>query len=420
MIIKKLAAPLINEKILHDAEHCYIATASISEAAFDFIKSRLSPKCKIEIVTGLDTPTSPQVLQRIWKHYQDRITINIYTRNYFNANVYIFDLPYRKGVAFVGSGHFTLGGLKDNEEIFYKIKDPKEIEALKSWFTGYYEFSEPLTEAIIEEYEWIYPSLKKHEIESRQEKKQFIELTTGGFNWDNIKFKNQYFKKEDYLVLGSNKASCNTLEIQAERTTTYNKLLALHESIHKYIIDLKLFQKSNGNYILSSLDPLHHADQKINAMWIAYSDGNQKSDEYSFSRKSHLNDMQLQVILKPKEIGIWLLPGKNDRVHFHEQMNDVVYRNTFYKLLTSLKIESKGNDHWLYIAGEKRVIENFQNEDAFWDFTKADVSLLYDFIMGKTYIPGVLEINAEIITTTITKEVEKLALIYQHIKSPKR
>jgi hypothetical protein len=43
--------------------------------------------------------------------------------------------------------------LKDHEEIFYKITDPKEIESVMSWFTSYFEFSEPLTEKFIEEYE---------------------------------------------------------------------------------------------------------------------------------------------------------------------------------------------------------------------------------------------------------------------------
>src|SRR5690349_3685117 len=193
MILKKLAAPLINEKILHEAEHCYIATAAISEAGFDFIRSRQSPKCKIEIVTGLDVLSSPAILRKIWRHLHDRITLRIYTRNFFHANVYIFDLPYRKSVAFTGTGTLTLEGLKDNEEIFSKITDPKEIEALKSWFTGYFEFAETITEQMVLEYEQVYPSMKQHDIALRQEKARMIGLTSGGFSWDNIKFKHQFF-----------------------------------------------------------------------------------------------------------------------------------------------------------------------------------------------------------------------------------
>lgn len=153
MIIKKLAVPLINEKLLQQVEHCCIATAAISEEGFDFIRSRIPTQTKMDIVTGLNGATSREVLHRIWRHYQGRITVNFYTKNSFHANVYLFDLPFRKTVGFVGSGTLTLEGIKDHEEIFYKVTHEKEIENLKSWFTGYYEFGEPLTEKMIQEYE---------------------------------------------------------------------------------------------------------------------------------------------------------------------------------------------------------------------------------------------------------------------------
>src|SRR5688572_30547892 len=105
MLIKKLAAPLINDKILMQAEHCYIATSAISEAAFNFVTSRLSVKCKMEIVTGLDLPTSPEVLRKIFSQLTDRVTLRVFTKNYFHSNVFIFDLPFRKSVAFIGSGN---------------------------------------------------------------------------------------------------------------------------------------------------------------------------------------------------------------------------------------------------------------------------------------------------------------------------
>jgi hypothetical protein len=130
----------------------------------------------------------------------------------------------------VGSGHFTLDGIKDGEELFYKITDAKEIENLKSWFIGYYEFAEPLSEELIREYEYLYPTWKQRDILSRQEKKQFIALTTAGFSWDHIKFKLQYFKKEDYLALSSSKAHLTNPEIQAEREIVKNKLLQLQSN----------------------------------------------------------------------------------------------------------------------------------------------------------------------------------------------
>lgn len=170
MIIKKLAAPLINEKLLQQAEHCYIATAEFSEEGFDFIRSRLPTKTKMDLVTGMNGKTSPELLKRIWKHYQGRINLNFYSRNVLHANVYVFDLPYRKSVAFVGSGSCTLEGLKDQEEIFYKITDPKEIETVMSWFTSYFEFSDPLSDKFIEEYEVLINKNRAPLLEERDSK----------------------------------------------------------------------------------------------------------------------------------------------------------------------------------------------------------------------------------------------------------
>ncbi len=415
MIIKKLAVPFINDKLLQQVEHCYIATAAISETGFDFIRSRIPTKSKMEIVTGLDVPTSPEVLRRIWRNYQGRITLNIFTRNFFHANVYIFDLPFRKAVAFIGSGQFTLEGIKDGEELFYKITDPKEIENLKSWFIGYYEFAEPLSEAIIEEYEYLYPTLKQRDILSRQEKKQFIALTTAGFSWDHIKFKNQYFKKEDYLTLSSSKARLATPEVQTERITAQNKLIQLHTLIHDQVHRLKLHENHDPNKMVSSLHPADHPDGKLRTMWIAY--GPSEAGLKKYDPPATLPDvMQLQIILQQKEAGIWLVPGKPnagkaDRENFRNKMNDAEYRIQFHKLITGL-----GAGYWIEIAGDKKAIESFQNEDALWEFTKADDWMYYAFIIGKNYSPADNEISSENIAATIMKEFEKLVLLYRHMK----
>lgn len=414
MLIKKLAVPFINDKLLQQVEHCYIATAAISEAGFDFIRSRIPPKSKMEIVTGLDVPTSPEVLRRIWRNYQGRITLNIYTRNFFHANVYIFDLPFRKAVAFIGSGHFTLEGIKDGEELFCKITDAKEIENLKSWFIGYYEFGEPLSEGLIQEYEYLYPTLKQRDILSRQEKKQFIALTTAGFSWDQIKFKLQYFKKEDYLAFSSSKARLNNPEILTERENVKNKLMQLHELIKDHTHRLKLHEDHDSNQIVSSLNPADHPDGKLRAMWIAYGPSEVGLKKYPPAMFAEV--MQLQIILQQIDMGIWLVPGKPntgkaDRESFKNKMNDADYRKQFFTLLTGL-----GAGYWIEIAGDKKAVETFQNEETLWEFTKADDWMYYAFIIGKNYSPGDAEISSEQIASTIMKEFDKLVLVYHHMK----
>jgi len=401
MIIKKLAVPFINDKLLQQVEHCYIATAAISEAGFDFIRSRIPTKSKMEIVTGLDVPTSPEVLRRIWRNYQGRITLNIYTKNFFHANVYIFDLPFRKAVAFIGSGHFTLDGIKDGEELFYKITDAKEIENLKSWFVGYYEFSNPLSEELIQEYEYLYPTLKQRDIASRQEKKQFIELTATGFNWDQIKFKNHFFKKEDFLALSSSQARLTTPEIQAARVNAQTKLIQLHELIKKDVARLKLPADTDISKIVSSLDPNDHPDKKLQQLWLAY--GRNEADFFT-----------IQIILLQKEVSIGLISkpntGKVDRENFQKQMHHEEYRKQFFTLLTGL-----GAGYWIEIVGDKKAVETFQHEDTLWEFTKADNWMYYGFSIGKNYAPGDAQISTDLIAPTIMKELEKLVFLYRHL-----
>lgn len=423
MIVKKLAVPFINEKLLSQAEHCYIASAGLSEQGFDLVVNRLSLKCKVEIVTGLDLPTSPTLLRRIFRHFPDRVRLHLYTKNFFHANVYIFDLPYRKSVAFAGSGNVSLGGLKDHEELFYKITDAKEIEGLKSWFIGYYEYAEVLTEPIIDEYEWVYPSIKQREIASRQEIRDVLALTTRGFNWDNIKFKNQYFKKEDFLTFANSKASLNTPEIREERARVKDKLLQLHESIKDYLSTIQLHEDHDSERIISSQNPVDHPDNKLREMWIGYG-----RSEAALKRHSPTDSvsMRLMIIVRQAEIGIWLMPGgenagKTDQEYFHKKMKEPDYRKAFFERLTGLhpavgnKVNTRG-DYWIQVAGEKKFVSSFLNEAALWEFTRYDEWPYYSFVIGKSFLPGSPETSNENIASTVKAEFDKLLVLYKHIQ----
>lgn len=414
MIIKKLAVPFINEKLLQQVEHCYIATAAISEAGFDFIRTRIPTKTKMEIITGLEMPTSPTVLQRIWRNYQGRITLNIYARNDFHANVYIFDLPYRKSVAFVGSGPFTIEGIKDSEELFYKVNDPKEIENLKSWFIGYYEFGQPLTEALIAEYEWRYPVMKQRDYASRLEKKQFLALNTAGFNWDHIKFKQQYFKKEDYLALSSDKAYFATPEIYAARMNVQKKFIALHELIKDHLIKLAFHAASDPNTIVSSADPVHHTDSGLRSMWLAY--GRRAPELKKYDDVTSVAELtHVQITLNQNNLGIYLVAGnrrkgKVDREYFKSSMNDVEYRKQMFSLLGGL-----GAGYWIEVACERKNTDSFLTEETLWEFTRSDQWMHFDFIIGKNYAPDAVEISNENIASSIVKELDNLSLVFRHM-----
>ncbi|MDZ7646590.1 MAG: hypothetical protein U5K54_05090 [Cytophagales bacterium] len=88
-----------------------------------------------------------------------------------------------------------------------------------------------------------------------------LSLTTGGFSWDHIKeFKNQYFKKEDYLTLSNSKARVTTPELLAERVNLQTKFLQLHEQIKGHVHKLKI---DYSNAMVSSLDPAQHTDRQL-------------------------------------------------------------------------------------------------------------------------------------------------------------
>jgi hypothetical protein len=403
MLVKKLAVPLINGKILAEAQHVYIATAAISQAGFDFINSRIPPRCKIEIVTGFDVLTSVPVLRRLWKHYQDRITLSVYTKNFFHPNLYIFDLPFRKAVAFIGSGHFTLGGIKDQEELFFRVDDAKEIEALKSWFTGYYEFAEPLTENLLREYEAIYPALKQREIASRRELEQALALTTAGFQWDSIRFKTQYFKKEDFLAFDRQKALLATPEAQAERQPVLTKLLQLYEALKPTLRTKGLAGRTDVVPATASLIPADHDYQKLRSLWL------------DLTPNDAPDALHLRLTVGPQNVSVGITSdlagtGKADRQPFYKQLYDPDYRSAFLQRLAAL-----GPGYTLECAGAVQPVESFQQADALWEFLKGDEEMYFPFIISRSYGPGDPAVGTDKIMTTITQALDVLTPLYRHI-----
>ena len=299
----------------------------------------------------------------------------------------------------------------------FTISDAKEIENLKSWFIGYYEFAQPLTEALIAEYEWRYPAMKRRAYASQLEKKEFLALTTAGFSWDHIKFKQQYFKKEDYLAFSSSKAPFNTPELYAVRVGVQNKFIALHELIKDDLRKLGLQAASDPDSIVGSADPAHHTDRQLRGMWLAY--GRSSTELKKSDEGTTLADLtHVQIMLNQKDIGIYLMvgcprKGKVNREYFQSSMNDVEYRKQMFELLSGL-----GAGYWIDVACERKNIDTFPTEETLWEFTKADQWIHFDFIIGRNYTPDAVEISNENIALSIVKELDKLSLVVRHMKAP--
>ena len=402
MIVKKLAAPLINEKILQQAEHCYIATTSLSEAAFDFLRSRIPTKTKLSIVSGLEEPTSPMVLRSVLKHYQDRIIFNIYTRNTFHANVYIFDLPFRKSIAFVGTGHFTLGGLKEHEEIFIKVTDPKEIETFKSWFTSYFEFGEPLNEAMIDEYEPVYLNTRERQLRSKIERRDALEITSRAFSWDQVKFKNQFFNKDDYAATFSSKATSMNPVVVAARENTLEKFRQLFTLLHAELTALRLLNKHSHDEYFMPTNPGTTSCQKVTHIGISL----MPPKKVDVSR-----GLKLCVCISQKDFWIMLSgdygDAQIDREMIKHKLTMADYRKEIHAFVASV-----GKKYSIEVAGERRWLDLFQSGESLAEFMREDDWRCSRFIVGKSFSPGDGEISKEMIVATVSNELKKLLSFY--------
>jgi hypothetical protein len=127
--------------------------------------------------------------------------------------------------------------------------------------------------------------------------------------------------------------------------------------------------------------------------------------------------MQVQIMLGQNDMGIYLAGyprnGKRDRDYFKDGMNEVEYRKETFKLISGL-----GAGYWMEVACERKNVDTFPTEDALREFTKADQWMYFDFLIGRNYQPGAIEISIENIARTIVKELDKLSRVLRHLKAP--
>lgn len=385
MITKKLAVPLINEKILSQATHCYIATSHISDAGFDFIRGRIPSNCKMSIVTSLDGLTSPNVLQRIYRHYQGRITLNIYTRNVLNANLYVFDLPFRKSVAFVGSGSASLEGIKDHEELFWKITDAKEIESLMSWYTSYYEFGTTLTENLINEYEQIYPAALMRAWNTSNEKEIAIRLSH--FTLEGIRFRSQYFKKEDFTALAP--AAGTAIEkVAADQDVVKEKLSTLAEKIRTKAAALP----QHSQLIISTVG---------------------RAQYYDVTFSNNVSDTNFIAIgITPFEIRVSISLGTYinnfaSRQNLHFKLKEDTHKAGLFAVISAL-----GIGYTIHVLTSKKTLATLSNDKALAEILDYDYGYHLPITIEKGFSPADPSVGEEKIVDTLASELTLLNKVF--------
>ena len=278
--------------------------------------------------------------------------------------------------------------------MFWKVQDYKEIQNLKSWFVGYFEFALPLTEAIVTEYEAIFHDIRQREIVSLQEKMESLEAITR-INLDHIKFKNQFFKKEDYLAFTSIMSRNHSEAMKAERERIASRLTELHNAINSNLKKLRLYRQEN-RVCSSDLEP------KISEQSIAYAD----------DLGSPIPFIEIKIRRTGLSVGIVMGTSCGERTcreRFKELMLEEPFRKNFFGAVLALNA-----GYQLQVAGETREITSFQDEQQLWNFTKADHDA-YFFGIFKLVMPGDAALSSDNITGTLLTEIEKLHAIYRHV-----
>lgn len=159
------------ENLLSEAIEVNIAVALCSNYAVNALQN-IPKSCKLRIVTGVDLPTPLEVLRELKSRYKKKA--RIYAETFFHPKVYIFRLKNKELVAYIGSGNFTEGGLFNNIEVFYKVKDQDESRNLLDWFENLFNKSLCITDDFLIEYKEYSRKWAKEENKRKSEIKTLL------------------------------------------------------------------------------------------------------------------------------------------------------------------------------------------------------------------------------------------------------
>ncbi len=152
------------------ANEVRVAVALANEAATDLLKTRKT-NCDVNIVVGVDLPTSIDVLKELRSEFGDKS--RIYLQHFFHPKVYLFRFGNGHLKAFVGSANFTSGGLEKNVEMSIAIDDQSVCNELLKWFNGIYEEASPITDLFLRKYK---PYEKKYRSTRQEQEDDFDEI----------------------------------------------------------------------------------------------------------------------------------------------------------------------------------------------------------------------------------------------------
>lgn len=159
---------------LKTADEIWVAVALLNSDGLNFIQSQLKEESIENYILGIDLPTEPNALEKLFKQsFNSNRNIKIYSEKaHFHPKVYLIRIS-KELIGFVGSGNCTNGGLKTNIELSYEITDSEDCLQIKKWFEELYEKGKPLSTKFLKDYRIKY----NKRIERKKENESLVNET---------------------------------------------------------------------------------------------------------------------------------------------------------------------------------------------------------------------------------------------------
>jgi hypothetical protein len=275
---------------------------------------------------------------------------------------------------------------------------------------------------MIQEYEGVFAEMKKREVSSKDEARDVLERSSTNFNLDSIRFKNQFFKKEDYQALGHHSGASNEVETLDGIKNIEQKMLHMHEATKGKLSELKLYELGGKEGVVGRSNA--HEQTRMPAMWLTYGRSKEELKAYP-SGTAHMDFLTIMIIIRQNGIGAWLMArenhGKADREYFQMRMQEPAYREELFELFQNLnpredKKESVRSPYWIKIGADKKPLQLLSSKELLFEFIRYDDWKLNPFVLGRNYSPDDPAIATERIIPTISAEFDKLARVYEHLK----
>lgn len=422
---------------LHTAHAVCIAAALFSEAAVIRLREHLPSSAVVEILVGLDLPTTPTALDELlaWSYAAEKVTVRVWatTASYFHPKVYLVQQE-REWVAYVGSANCTEGGWEYNEELTVRVDTPAASSLRQEWFAARFAGGVPLTAAFVAAYRAAFTARAAADAAARtaalaaqQEWQAWLEVQKAAVqlaaqNEESASAvgrpvsAGQYFREEHYAAFDGQKPRSRDAATNRERKVLYDRLFELHQALAPQVLAAgwELQPHYEEDHTVSSWKHGEYTEDALRAMWLNY--GRSKEEVKAFDeRHTPMHFLRLEAIIFNDHFATWCRIGKDgaiDREVFKTKMRRPQNRQDFFTLLQGL-----GEGYFVEVNQNKRSVSRFATAEALAEFVKADKQGYY-FIIGKDYQPNDPALAAAALVSTVMQDWALLYQVYLWMRYP--